>query len=112
MLRSYNIVCCCILVAVRSLSASGPCDMAIENSIVCEAANQQALKLMGARHLQAIMVMQDVRTGSVLASAASDPKSLDVTTSLPPLSTVKLLVAASWLNHQKYAPSGFLPENS
>ena len=107
MLRSHNIVCCCILVAARSQSASGPCDITIENSIVCEAANQQALKLMGERHVRAIMVMQDVRTGSVLAFAASDPKSVDVTTSLLPLSTVKLLVAASWLNHQKYAPSDF-----
>jgi cell division protein FtsI/penicillin-binding protein 2 len=51
-------------------------------------------------NLEAIIVMQDVRTGALVAFAASDPAKLDVTKALLPLSPVKLMVAASWLDHQ------------
>jgi cell division protein FtsI/penicillin-binding protein 2 len=54
---------------------------------------------MKAGHLQAITVMQDVHTGCLVVFAASDPETLDVTTPLLPLSTVKLLLAASWWDH-------------
>ena len=72
--------------------------------IVCEAANQHALTLMKQRELKALIVMQNVRTGSLLAFAASDPDTLDVTASLLPLSTVKVMVAAAWLSHAKSSP--------
>lgn len=79
--------------------AAAPCDDALAQATVCEAANQRALEIMKAGNLQAIMVMEDVQTGSLVAFAASDPARLDVTAALPPLSPVKLMAAAAWLDH-------------
>jgi hypothetical protein len=90
---------------VTGKDSTGPCKNTLANGVVCEAANQHALALMKERQLKALTVMQDVRTGSLLAFAASDPATLDVTDPLLPLSTVKLMVAASWLNHEKSASS-------
>ena len=45
--------------------------------------------------------MQNVQTGSLTAFAASDPAKIDITSQVPPLSTVKLLVAASFLDHEQ-----------
>ncbi|HEX8890678.1 MAG TPA: penicillin-binding transpeptidase domain-containing protein [Pyrinomonadaceae bacterium] len=56
---------------------------------------------MRANNLQAITVIQDVHTGSLLAFAASQPSVLDVKTSLRPLSLSKLLLAASWWDHRQ-----------
>jgi cell division protein FtsI/penicillin-binding protein 2 len=81
--------------------AAGPCDDAIARGAVCEAASDRALELMRAGNLAAITVMQNVRTGSLLAFAASAPEKLDVTTAVLPLSTVKLMVAAMWWNHEE-----------
>lgn len=92
------------------VQAATPCDDALNEGAVCEAANQRALEIMKAGNLEAIMVMQDVRTGSLVLFAASDPAKLDVTTALLPLSPVKLLAAASWLDHQKEKPTN-LPES-
>lgn len=78
-----------------------PCSDAIAKGEVCEAANQHAGDLMKARGLTALTVMQNVRTGSLLSFAPSDSATLDVTSPLLPLSTVKLMVAASWLSHEK-----------
>jgi hypothetical protein len=78
-----------------------PCAAALENRAVCDAANQHALEIMRADNLEAITVMQDVRTGSLIAFAASDPAKVDVTTALLPLSTVKLMLAASWWDHEQ-----------
>src|SRR2546430_2036707 len=83
----------------RFANAASPCDGALAQGAVCEAANQRALEIMKSGNLEAIIVMQDVKTGSLVAFAASDPAKLDVTTALAPLSPVKLLVAASWLDH-------------
>src|SRR6476469_4089637 len=83
----------------RLTQAAGPCDEALARAIVCEAANQRALEIMKPGNLKAIIVMQDVQSGSLVAFAASDPAKLDVTTALAPLSPVKLLAAASWLEH-------------
>jgi len=76
-----------------------PCTRALAQQAVCEAANQHALDYAKANNLTAITVVQDVRTGAVVAFAASDSAQLDVTTSVLPLSVVKLFVAASWWQH-------------
>ncbi|HEX4631632.1 MAG TPA: penicillin-binding transpeptidase domain-containing protein [Chthoniobacterales bacterium] len=78
----------------------GPCAAALQKAAVCEAANNYALERMKEGNLEAIIVMQDVRTGALVVFAASDPAKLDVTTGLFPLSPVKLLAAASWLDHR------------
>jgi cell division protein FtsI/penicillin-binding protein 2 len=90
--------------------AVGPCDGALARATVCEAANWRALEIMKAGDLQAITFMQDVRTGALITFAASDPAKLDVATALLPLSPVKLMVAASWLDHQD-AHDANLPES-
>jgi hypothetical protein len=79
----------------------GPCDEAIARGAVCRAASDRALELIRAANLEVITVMQDVRTGSLVAFAASAPEKLDVTTAVLPLSTVKLMVAAIWWNHEE-----------
>src|SRR2546422_1925971 len=56
---------------------------------------------MSASHLEAVTVVQDVRTGAVIAFAASQPSNLDVTTPVLPLSLSKLLLAASWWDNQQ-----------
>src|SRR2546423_7491111 len=76
-----------------------PCATALSKGLVCEAANKFALDRMKERNLEAIIVMQDVQTGGLIAFTASDPAKLDVTTALLPLSPVKLMTAASWLDH-------------
>lgn len=91
-------------------STTGACATALSKRVVCEAANTYALERMKGGDLEAIVVMQDVRTGALVAFAASDPAKLDVTTALLPLSPVKLLVAASWLDHQG-GPDTKLPES-
>jgi hypothetical protein len=54
-----------------------------------------ALDAMRRRNLVALTVVEEVRTGRVVAVASSDA-SLGAATVLPPLSVVKLLLAASW----------------
>ncbi len=81
--------------------AAGPCEDAIARGALCQAASDRALELMRAGNLEAITVIQDVRSGSLVAFAASVPENLDVTTAVLPLSTVKLMVAAMWWNHEK-----------
>jgi hypothetical protein len=70
-----------------------------KDATVCEAANQRVLEIMRAGNLEAIIVMQDVQTGGLIAFAASNPAKFDVTTPVLPLSPVKLMAAASWLDH-------------
>jgi Penicillin binding protein transpeptidase domain len=81
-------------------SPAAPCATAIASGAVCEAANKYAVERMKERNLEAIIVIQDVQTGALVAFAASDPAKFDVTTSILPLSPVKLMVAAAWLDHQ------------
>jgi Penicillin binding protein transpeptidase domain len=104
-----------ILLAIASLapaenSPSGPCAAALSKSAVCESANNYALERMKAGNLEAIIVIQDVGTGALVMFAALDPAKLDVTTALLPLSPVKLLAAASWLDHQDGSNTN-LPES-
>jgi len=79
----------------NSLTQS-PCADAIAHDAVCTAANKRALEIMNSMHLEAFTVVQDVRTGALIAFAASQPNKLDVTTAVLPLSVMKLLLAASW----------------
>jgi hypothetical protein len=81
--------------------AAAPCDDAVARGVVCEAANDRALELMRAGNLEGITVMQDVKTGSLVAFAASAPEKLDVTTAVLPLSIVKLMVAGMWWDHEE-----------
>lgn len=81
--------------------AVSPCAGALAQRIVCPAANRRALDIINASRLEAITVVQDVRTGALVAFAASRPSSLDVTTPLLPLSVSKLLLAASWWDNQQ-----------
>jgi len=101
--RSLGRVCALAFLASACngtlILAAAPCDRASARALVCEAANQRALEIMKSGNLEAIIVMQDVERGSLVAFAASDPAKLDVTTALVPLSPVKLLAAASWLEH-------------
>jgi Penicillin binding protein transpeptidase domain len=83
----------------RSYLRRAPCTRALARRAVCEAANQHALDYMKANNLTAVTVVQDVRTGALVAFAASDPAQLDVTTSLLPLSVAKLFIAAGWWQH-------------
>jgi cell division protein FtsI/penicillin-binding protein 2 len=85
-------------------SSAAPCAKEIANGLVCEAANRRALELMQAGNLQAITVVQNVSTGALVAFAAADPIKFDVSTPVPPLSVVKLMLAACWWDHA-------LPEN-
>ena len=87
-----------------SLSAS-PCADALEQGFVCAAANRRALDIMSAGQFEAATVVQDVRTGALVAFAASKPSRLDVTTPVLPLSLSKLLLAASWWDNRQPASS-------
>jgi len=87
--------------SAKFTEAAAPCDDALARGIACEVANERALELMRAGNLDAITVVQDVNTGSLLAFAASAPEKLDVTTAVLPLSTVKLMVAAMWWDHEE-----------
>jgi hypothetical protein len=57
---------------------------------------QSPESLFQARHLAGAIVMQDVRTGATVVSASA---SQDVNAPVLPLSTTKLLIAASFLEH-------------
>ena len=80
--------------APAGIAASG-CQEALERHAVCEAANRLAKDAMRRDHLQAVIVMQDVSSGAVVAFAASDPDRLDVSTQVLPLSLAKVFLAAS-----------------
>jgi hypothetical protein len=86
------------------ISSAGPCAKEIANGLVCEGANRRALELMQVAKLDAITVVQNTSTGALVAFAAADPIKFDVSTPVPPLSVVKLMLAACWWDHG-------LPEN-
>jgi cell division protein FtsI/penicillin-binding protein 2 len=56
---------------------------------------------MSTKGLEAVTMVQDVRTGALLAFAASQPSALDVTTPVLPLSLSKLLLSASWWDNRQ-----------
>jgi beta-lactamase class A len=75
------------------------CITALTRGTVCNSASKHALEIMNRENLEAITVAHDVQTGSLVAFAASHPDKLNVTSLLLPLSTVKLMLAASWWDH-------------
>ena len=77
------------------------CTNALAQRAVCVAANERALGTMSANQRKALIVVQDVRTGAVVAFAASEPSDLDVTVPICPLSLSKLLLAASWWDNRQ-----------
>lgn len=81
-------------------ASASPCANALARGTVCMVANVRALAIMQAGNFEAFIVVQDVGTGALVAFAASQPARLDVSTSVLPLSVVKLLLAASWWDHQ------------
>lgn len=87
-----------------AISSAGPCAKEIANGLVCAAANRRALELMQVANLDAITVIQNASTGGLVAFGAADPVKFDVSTPVPPLSVVKLMLAACWWDHG-------LPEN-
>src|SRR5205823_5067116 len=100
-------------IALTSLSQNpndlAPCARSLERCAICDAANARALELMRAGSLEASMVVQDVQSGGLVAFAASHPAKLDVSTTMSPLSPIKLLTAALWLDHhfgKQENPSG------
>jgi cell division protein FtsI/penicillin-binding protein 2 len=100
-----ELIASAVILAFVSSAQAGPCATALSQGAVCKAANNYALERMKEGNLEAIVVIQDVGTGALVAFAASNPARLDVTTALLPLSPVKLLVAAAWLDHEKEKPN-------
>jgi len=81
-------------------ASASPCAGALARGMVCLVANVRALAIMQAGNFEAFIVVQDVGTGALVAFAASQPARLDVSTPVLPLSVVKLMLAASWWDHQ------------
>ena len=88
-------------------AASGPCASAIAKRTLCQPANDFVVRLLAARKLDGLVMMQSVKTGAalVVAGTANAPggghPSAISRAPLLPLSTVKLMTAASWLDHEK-----------
>jgi hypothetical protein len=97
------------------------CAEALRQGTVCAAANEEVARWLAARHLGGALVIQDVRTGALIAAAALPPPDapaaapppavapevpggpgagVDVNTPLLPLSISKVLLAASWWEHE------------
>ena len=62
---------------------------------------------MESRKLEATVVVENAHTGSLICFGASHPAKLNIGTAVLPLSTVKLLVAASFLEHEQYGEVKF-----
>ena len=89
------------LKAQASALAASPCVNALAQRAVCAVANKRVLEVMSANRLKAVIVVQDVRTGALVAFAASHPSELDVTTPVSPLSLSKVLLSASWWDNRQ-----------
>ena len=104
-------LCSCIATAIAATAlnvlAAAPgavisqCDTLLAKDVICETANEYALGFMRSKGLTGVTVLQNVHSGGLVAFAASDPAKVDVSTGLLPLSTVKLLVAASCWDHEE-----------
>ena len=81
--------------------AESPCEEALAHHAVCEPANALAVDAMKRSRLEAVSVMQDVRSGALVVFAASQPSELDVSTQVLPLSLSKVFLAASWWDHHQ-----------
>jgi membrane peptidoglycan carboxypeptidase len=85
-----------LVCAARAGFAASGCKDALAQFAVCESANAFAIDSMRSRRLEAVSVMQDVATGTLVVFAASQPSRLDVSTQVLPLSLSKVFLAASW----------------
>lgn len=108
--------CACLLAAdalayrtrQERFPASSPCASALKKGIVCPAANEEIVRLLLARALVGVAIMQNVHTGKTVAFAGTAsqpgggvrPQPALPHASILPLSTVKLMLAASWLEHE------------
>jgi cell division protein FtsI/penicillin-binding protein 2 len=107
-LRTLFILAACVSLNARIASANPPCANALAQHAICAAANEEAARLIAARHLAGAIVIQDVRTGALVAFASvpAPPDSagknlnIDVTSPVLPLSLTKVLLAASWWDHE------------
>lgn len=102
--KTWIVVPLTVVVALltgRTGLAAPPCANALAQRAVCVAANERALEIMTAYQLEAVMVVQDVRTGAVVAFTASQPSKVDVATPISPLSLSKLWLAASWWDNRQ-----------
>src|SRR5689334_1788719 len=89
---------------VMHVYGASPCANALVQGAVCEVANKHALQLMTDRHLDAGIVMQDVRTGALLVFATSQHsgrRPVSVGKPVLPLSLSKLFLAASWWDRKQ-----------
>jgi cell division protein FtsI/penicillin-binding protein 2 len=93
------------------ISASSPCSVDLPAGIICPAANEEGLRLLRQRGFAGAIVVQDVRSGALVAYAsllAIDANSLsgirssnlEVTSPILPLSVSKVFLAASWWDHE------------
>lgn len=88
--------------------ANSRCASALRRHIVCEAANEEAARLITSQRVAAAIVVQDVHTGALVAFASPPPPygliaqqtAVGVATPLLPLSVAKVLLAASWWTHE------------
>ena len=99
--QTFSLTICILFISIVSAAQSLPCANALERRAVCVAANRRALKIMRARRLKAITVVQDVRTGALVAFAASQPSEVNITTPIRPLSLSKLFLSASWWDNRQ-----------
>jgi cell division protein FtsI/penicillin-binding protein 2 len=89
------------LKAHDSALAASPCAKALAKRAVCSTANERALAVMSANRLKAVIVVQEVQTGALVAFAASHPSEVDATTPVSPLSLSKVLLSASWWDNRQ-----------
>src|SRR4030095_2426182 len=89
------------LEASDAVLAASPCVKALTQHAVCVAANTRARAIMRAPPLKAVIVVQDVRTGALVAFAATQPSEVDITTPISPLSLSKLFLSASWWDNRQ-----------
>jgi membrane peptidoglycan carboxypeptidase len=101
MLQIFSLAVCILFISTVSAAQSLPCASALARRAVCTPANRRALEIMRARRLKAVTVVQDVRTGALVAFAASQPSEVNITTSIRPLSLSKLFLSASWWDNRQ-----------
>jgi cell division protein FtsI/penicillin-binding protein 2 len=101
MLRTISLTITILSIATVSVAQSSPCADALAQHAVCVAANKRALEIMRARRIKAVIVVQDVRTGALVAFAATHPSEVDITTPISPLSLSKLFLSASWWDNRQ-----------
>ena len=90
------------------IASGAPCARAFQRGVACPGAVREAGRLFAARDLSGAMVIQDVRTGAVVAygslKAGGRAKGerqypAELGSAILPLSASKLLLAASWWTH-------------